>query len=294
MKLAVTRRDALVQPPEAEASGDLSTGHLRAVSDRFGRSLFATSVQSAMKKRGIAYDDQASDFLDNREVKAVLGGIKTKLGRPVDVLGMDACLMSMVEVAYQVRTSAAYIAGSEETEPGAGWPYHTILAGLAANPAMTPKDLSALIVTKYLASYRATDSVTQSALNQANVARLRTAVEALGKKLQAGMNSSTTRLAILDARRRVQKYATPAYVDLVDLCAQLKARPIPATLKTTCDAVTAAVGQFVVKSGYKGSGVARSNGTSIYFPTHGVSPLYQTLDFAAKSQWAKFLAAYNS
>ena len=53
--------------------------------------------------RGIAYDDSAADCLDNQELKRVLATAHRVLRRKVDVVGMDACLMTMIEVAYQLR-----------------------------------------------------------------------------------------------------------------------------------------------------------------------------------------------
>jgi len=290
----VTRRGAVLQETEGPARGKVQTNQVRAVSDRFGRSLFRSTVQAAVKERGIAYDDQAKDFLDNQEVQSVFTTVRNKLRTPVDILGMDACLMNMVEVAYQLRDSVAFVAGSEETEPGAGWPYHTILGPMAANPAMSPRDVSALIVTKYLASYGASSNVTQSALDQARLPDVRAAVEGLGQRLRAGLGTSLTRLAILDARRHVQSYYRPDYVDLVDYCQQLKAGRAPAALKAAAAAVIAAVTSLVVKNGSKGAALRRSNGVSIYFPTNGVSPIYATLDFARNSQWAEFLTAYRA
>jgi hypothetical protein len=290
----VMRRDAVVQKAEGRARGKVLTDHVRAVSDRFGRSMFASTVQAAVEDRGIAYDDEARDFLDNGELKKVFSAIKTTLGRPVDVLGMDACLMNMLEVAYQVRQSVAFVVGSEQTEPNAGWPYNTILASLAANPNMTPKAVSALVVTKYIASYTASSGVTQSALDQSKVVAVRKAVEVLGHLLRLGLGNSSTRPAILEARHSVQHYYKPEYVDLVDFCEKLMAQSIPAKAKAILGAMITNLMPFIVKNGKKGASVAGSNGVSIYFPTNGVSPLYATLDFAKASEWAKFIAAYQA
>src|SRR5262245_22710872 len=46
-------------------------------------------------ERGIAYDDGAADCLDNQELKRVLATAHRVLCRKVDVVGMDACLMTM-------------------------------------------------------------------------------------------------------------------------------------------------------------------------------------------------------
>ncbi|MBI2525262.1 MAG: hypothetical protein HYV93_04700 [Candidatus Rokubacteria bacterium] len=56
---------------------------------------------------------------------------------------MDACLMTMIEVAYQLRDHAQILMGSEEIEPGAGWPDAAILGDLAAKPTVGPEELGA-------------------------------------------------------------------------------------------------------------------------------------------------------
>ncbi len=72
------------------------------VTSGFGRSLFGTTLDSAIRLRAIAYDDYNRDFLDNAELKRVLVNVVKQAKRPIDVLGFDACLMNMVEVAYQL------------------------------------------------------------------------------------------------------------------------------------------------------------------------------------------------
>jgi cysteine peptidase C11 family protein len=75
----------------------------------------------------------------------VLGTAHQLLGRKVDMVGMDACLMTMLEVAYQIRDHAEILVGSE---PGDGRPYDTVLRDLAARPGMTARDLAATIVRR--------------------------------------------------------------------------------------------------------------------------------------------------
>jgi hypothetical protein len=66
---------------------------------------------------------------------------------------MDACLMTMLEVAYQIRDHARVLVGSQELEPGPGWPYATVFADLVARPAMTLAELGAAIVGRYAEFY---------------------------------------------------------------------------------------------------------------------------------------------
>ena len=44
-------------------------------------------------------------------------------GKKLDVIGFDACLMSMLEVGYAMRDVGNTLVGSEELEPGPGWKY---------------------------------------------------------------------------------------------------------------------------------------------------------------------------
>ena len=266
----------------------------RAALSRTKRALFRTSVEKAVKSRAIAFDDQAQDFLDNVELKRVMTRIKKSLKRPIDILGMDACLMSMTEVAYQMRAVANYIVGSEETEPGDGWPYDRILKTLAANPSMTPEAVSKLIVTQYIASYTASDNVTQSAVRLAHLKALTCAVSGLGKSLSNALTNPSLYGAIMAVRARVQEYSRPYddYCDLLDLCGLLENTLTDGQVRKACSAVkTAATGTIVV-SGCKGAAVSKSHGLSIYFPKRTLSPLYKTLDFTKASAWDEFLKAY--
>jgi hypothetical protein len=273
----------------------LTTGRIR-------HALFHTPVRQSFKRakrdmeyRAILLDDNAKDFLDNQEMKEVLADTAKLLKRKLDILGMDACLMSMAEVGYQIRESANYTVGSEQTEPGAGWPYDTILGALAKNPAMTPHDLSTLIVDKYLASYTAADDVTYSACDLSKADILATAVATLAGTLKASLSDSAARQRLLTVRNQVQCYEVPDNIDLVDFCSLLaKAGPSQEIVKACQQVMQAVQAGYVIRQGYKGTNVKDSHGVAIYFPTQGVSPLYAGLDFSKKTGWDAFLKAYLS
>jgi hypothetical protein len=272
----------------------------RLASGAIRHALFHAPVRAALKKaatdnvtRAILLDDNAKDFLDNHEMKQVLADTDKLLGRKLDILGMDACLMSMAEVGYQIRDSAAYTVGSEQTEPGEGWPYQSILGALAKNPAMTPEEVSLMIVDKYLASYTDADGVTYSACDLTKADALAKGVAALAKALKASLSDATARQRILVVRNQVQSYEVPDNIDLVDFCTLMAKSGAEGNVADACQSVVKAVqSDYVIAQGYKGDGVRHSNGVAIYFPTRSVSPLYPGLDFCKKTGWDGFLAAY--
>ena len=79
-------------------------------------------------------DENAADSLSIGELAEALedatmyitGGDETR--RKIDILGMDACFMSMFEVAYEIRKHVGILIGAEGLEPEFGWPYSRILA----------------------------------------------------------------------------------------------------------------------------------------------------------------------
>ncbi|MBE0558034.1 MAG: peptidase C11, partial [Proteobacteria bacterium] len=270
---------------------------------RIRHAFFSSTVHSLLtrstngvKLRAILYDDNAKDFLDNMEMKKVLAAVKKTIGRKLDILGMDACLMSMAEVAYQIRSSVRYAVGSEQTEPLDGWPYDTILSKLAMNPSLDTKDLSAVIVDKYLASYPPNEGVTQSACDLEKSAAVAAAIKDLAAALSGGLGNNAVKQAIMQARAQAQSYEIPENIDLADFCTLLMRNSgVEAGIKAACqkviDTVTGKNG-MVVKSGSKGASVKNSRGLAIYFPTMNISPLYAKLDFTKKSGWGMFLGKY--
>jgi hypothetical protein len=263
-------------------------------------SLFRTKTRKVMQKavtsmeyRAILLDDNAKDFLDNQEMKSVLANTAKTLGRKLDILGMDACLMSMAEVGFQISDSTSFTVGSEQTEPGNGWPYDKILKTLVKNPAITPKELSTAVVDSYLDSYPDKEPVTQSACDLSKADSLASAVGALASALKSGIGDKTLQLAIQGVRNKVQSYDVKDNIDLVDFCSLLAKSGVKPAIKTACQNIIDEVQKsYIIRQGYKNKSMQHSNGVAIYFPLVAVSPLYRKLEFSKKTGWDTFLESY--
>ncbi|HNW43361.1 MAG TPA: clostripain-related cysteine peptidase [Elusimicrobiales bacterium] len=113
--------------------------------------------------RGISYDDETGHHMTTPELRQALAAIGG-----VNILAMDACLMQMAEVAYEVKGLVEYTVASEETEPGDGYTYDTFLGPLAKNPSMGSAELSRLMVDSYGDHYQGINQGgTQSSINMA-------------------------------------------------------------------------------------------------------------------------------
>jgi hypothetical protein len=267
---------------------------------RLRRALFKTTVKAIHKRpagaRAIAIDCGSHDYLDNQELRKAVAAAMPG-GRKFDILACDACLMNMLEVAYEMKDTATVMVGSEETEPGDGWPYTAVLKALVAKPDMSPADLSKVVVAEYGKYFTKIHTpATQSALALDRIGPIVSAVNALAAALLADMH--TVAGAITLARDHAQKYEMPEYIDLGDFTAQLAQRlPHNTAVQSAASAVASALNTtspagFVLANTTTGGKLAKSTGVSIYFPhEEDYSPDYSDLLFSQHGQWKAMLQA---
>jgi len=119
----------------------------------------------------------------NGDLTAALQAVSETLGRPLDFLGFDACLMGMWEVAVALEGAADILLVSQETVPEDGWEYDDFFSVLNADPELEGAALAGVIADTY---HSANDlSATISALSQTELLALNDAVDALGSVLLA-------------------------------------------------------------------------------------------------------------
>jgi hypothetical protein len=75
------------------------------------------------------------------------------LGKKIDLVYFDACLMGNVEVDYEIKDLASYLVSSEAVGWGGGTRWDNILNQLVANPTMSPDSLGVLTAQTYFSSY---------------------------------------------------------------------------------------------------------------------------------------------
>ncbi len=261
-------------------------------------------------------DENSADSLSIDELRIAL----ERAGKKIDILGMDACFMSMFEVAYEVRNYVDILVGAEGLEPEFGWPYSRILARAGeAKRHLLPEELARLIVEEYTKFYSDFDrtagrSADLAAIRLSKMDELAGAVNALGNSLANSGSHEFVTLAHWDA----QTYKADQYVDLHDFCIQAYKRFSGANYdgvrkgcaevitvldgdRLALDAVddpekpftTSGTGS-IIKSGCTGFAHQHSYGISIYFPWALVSKDYENLAFfkdkgSTQVGWPEFL-----
>jgi len=264
--------------------------------------------------------ESSQDVLKLSELDVALAdarrGSKALNGRRIDILGMDACLMGMAEVGYQVKEHVKYLVASEDVIPDEGWPYTRILGRLVKNPSMPPEDLSVMIVREFLIHYREQNNdATKSVCNLLRSDDLAGAIQELASKLITGISptSGIVGAAILASRAMSQSFYLKDYVDLYDFCSHLGPLCGDEEIEKSCSELmdiirrneantaktqspmqtTLEKGPFVHSYGFVGHRLRDANGVSIYFPCFRPSPKYAELPFAKQSKWGEFLSALS-
>jgi hypothetical protein len=260
---------------------------------------FLTNVEMshALRVAEFATDeaDAVAIFSDKPRLEQLMSWGNEGALRHLSIIGMDACLMAMIEVQYQVRKFADVMVASQEVEPMHGWPYNTILADLAARPAMSPHELSTLIVDRFVESYvndsRRTPDVTQSAIDLSRLGEASDLIQSFARSLGKEFSDDLfLEKAYKDARDKAPRdsyaFEDPEYVDLVSLLdAMIKGYRGDRSTSKSVEAAAALQDWLlsgnspVIRNAVSGKFDGKAHGISIYTPRDLPSPLYKDLDF---------------
>jgi hypothetical protein len=266
-------------------------------------------------------DESSARSLTFNELKNVFRRVKQdRKGKPIDIVGMDNCLMSMAEICYELRGLAEIVIGCESFSPASGWPYRQVLERLArdfVSPDLPPEQSVAeaaarAIVREYVNYYAnywiAGLSVTQSALSVCKVEKLREEIDKLAQLMEQQLVEERRASQPVGAERpfhdelllahwEAQSYNGEQFIDLFDFCDRLETRLDDGVVAEQCRAVKDFLrNDFVLRSCYSGAAYQYSYGVSLYFPWSHVAPSYWNLDFVRDSNgsgWGSFLKTYT-
>lgn len=236
--------------------------------------------------RGISYDYGSGNHINTPQLAAAL----KEMGK-VDVLAFDACLMQMAEVVYEVKDLADYVVGSEETEPGPGYPYDTFLDGLLAEPAMVPEKLSKLLVDAYHAYYdpRPGSAAMQSAVRTSAMSEFLELVNGWVEAVMAGGEKDAVNAAV----RAAQRFDAVDNKDLYDfLRLAAKESKKPEIKRRSLELMDFLSGRLVLSHKAAGTNYADSHGLAVFLPAYHYDENYDELRWARDSRWDEFIDWY--
>ncbi|MCS7253937.1 MAG: clostripain-related cysteine peptidase [Armatimonadota bacterium] len=236
--------------------------------------------------RGVIYDDTNEDFLTIPELGYALSEVK-----PIDVVAFDACLMGMVEVAYEIRNAASLMCASQLSPPDEGYRYDLWLGELKFNPTMTPSELAKVIVEKYVQSVGQNFAVAESAVKLSEVASLASAIDDFANGLRDVADKYEFELA--NARSETTYISDmPQFKDIYDYAIMVKKYVDDQTIHSLADKLIQRFRSAVLINKLSGN-LDNFNGLSIYLPSPDEANItgsgYINLAFAKDTSWNEWL-----
>jgi len=217
---------------------------------------------------------------------------------PIDIIATDACLMSMLEVAYEWRACGDYLIGSEEETPGDGFNYTDVLS-LITSPAglqMTPEALANGITnTIYTDWTNLPDAglyvLRLSSIDMRRLEPVASALDALAVRLIAIGKNYPTQLTDIYSTVEGSDYGDHR-ADLYDYADLLSTKINDGTLRTAASQLKTAISSSVTANYPTGS---HARGISIYQPTktaytRDAASSYPGLQLSADTHWNEWLA----
>jgi hypothetical protein len=250
------------------------------------------------------------DMIYLSEMDAAFAAIQANTGvEKFDLIGLDACLMSQLEIYAALQPYAHFAVASEETEPGLGWAYASFLGDLVDHPEMDGAQLAARIVDSYvtederivderarseflrqgsgIGGFFGSNSVSADQLArqlERNITLTAVDLNAL-PDLMTRLNAfayamqSEDQRAIASARNYAQSYTSifgrevpPSYIDLGHFVQLAAKQTGSSTLTQAANRVMNALNAAIVAEKH-GSSKPGSTGLAIYFPN---STLYRS------------------
>lgn len=291
------------------------------------RALHAQAAEQGETLRLIAPDDTNHSRMYVNDLKKALAVIQRATKRDGDpsslnrlvAYGSDACLMQTFEVGYELRNLVNYVIGSEETEPGNGWPYNTIVRELTARPSFFGSrhaDLVSLIVDKYGLSYGVhggggrQDGTTLAAVDTGAMQRAKNRLDDVASLLTE-VADATLVGHIITAAEESYTFGD-GYTDIGQFLTKLRAKLIDAglvpargrqwsgdarmrTLREKLDSFLEEELPSLVIRKTSGPDFPEASGISAFFPRdncgYGLKPeIYAHSEFALDSAWDELIA----
>ncbi len=213
---------------------------------------------------------------------------------PLTMIGFDACLMGMFEIAYELKDQAEMIHGSEAYEPLEGWTYNHLLYKLEQQT--TNSELAHHVVNDYIESYRngsvyTSYSVTAAVVDTSKLEDVWDKLEDFSDQINSVL--PVYRDQISYSRDQTQRYdQNPDYRDLYDLAINVENRiPVSDTIKYSKELQKSINDAVIAEDHWQKPGklpVERAHGLTIYFPTEGAETGYDDL-LINDSKWFEFI-----
>lgn len=244
--------------------------------------------------RDISHDDLSGNVISTEELGQSLRQISAYIGGNVSIYGSDACLMGMVEVAAEMKDAVDVFVGSQELEPGDGWPYDRLLARWSKLSRSSAREVAKILTEEYVASYQGQQEITLSAYDLRVYGYFMRVIGDVGEAIQA--QAPMIRESLVKTVNDTFGYYYSDYKDVGDLLNVMSNRYDDSIFsQKLLTKAKGALRRFVVSSDAS-EDYSRAHGVSIWLPEASWSfqryaKRYAKMQFNLDSGWMKMVSS---
>lgn len=227
------------------------------------------------------------------ELRTALVGIEQSMGKPLDLLAFDGCILQEAEVALEVQGTAEILAGSQLLVPADGYAYDRLVSYLTNHPSADEGTLAKELVDEYISFYQGSGmEVSNSAVRLGSASALISAADAL---VQACLNAPSDP-GVAGARDSVYRILAGQEVDLGDLLKLVEREAQAKPIRNRAAEIRETQERMTLTSKATGPDSMRLSGLSVWFPKtlpeFGDQALtYYGLTWAQQSGWDRMVYA---
>ncbi len=287
--------DAIARYPDASMGNASTVGaFLSTIRDRYNyERVFLILIGHGEAYTGMLFDQNHKE--DPLTIAELVEGMEAG-GFNVEVIGLDTCLMSTLEVASHLSGYSRYMIASEESEPAEGWQYDSFISDLVKNPDTPVGDLGHSLLKTYLANPAQGKTISVLDLDEAGV--VTASLDRLSKLLIPMLDTPEGYRSLVDAFNKTQQFGLtaegvldPATMDLIGFAEEVSS--IDPGFDSQSGDLIEATQKMVVLSGHD-ERVPGARGLAILSPVQinlGFYRYYHDDAFITPS-WDRFLARY--
>jgi hypothetical protein len=252
------------------------------------------------EKRGILYNFIKKTYLNNQQLTNALNNIKNNiLKKNIDLLGMDACVMGMIEVAFQINGYVDYFVSSQHLEIAPGWDYKDFLTKVTSMPTMSSLEFSKYLVSSFAKKYASFDKKhTLSCIDIRKINDIEQAMIKLSKAIENLPNDEQKTLsqAFKKAFPNTMRFDELEYIDFVQFFQNIalmlqksNEHYVFNDILLKIENLTKATQEAIIFH-KQGTFFKNACGLSIYFPEKTMHESYKKTLFYQNTGWDKILS----
>lgn len=262
--------------------------------------------------RVIAYDDTARDSLNLPKLSEVYRSLVSQIGKKIDIIVYDSCVMQMFEVAYQLKDFADYYVASQAALAGEGIDMLEFSKKFNSNADHSALSVSKMLTDAYVDSPgRSNSHLTMSVTKLSMCSQVKTLIDSFADGLEE-IRKDSDASAFLQAVYGVQRFGsldyndyTGCYADLFDFAQLIDKYIDPGKAKSAATALIQIENEksFVVYNRNKGDYFKGADGISIFIARRSADWINSNYtrsqyryfsDFGRDSKWYDFLDGWSA